>query len=126
MRQVFGSIGLIVITLFVVLVHGAFGQTELATGEQCRADAQLWLEESGWNTGYYYKVRQNLRSLTVRQLVERKQHMVNCSSVDRESTDSYLRVNDVYDLEIGERYANFIVRHELAGQFYKEDEAGFR
>lgn len=117
---------IIVVSAFGFFGDQACGQMEPPTMEQCRADAQLWLEQSGFTTGYYYKLRQNLRALTVRQLVDRKQHMVDCRSVDPENTDSFLRVIDAYDLEIGERYGSFIVRNDLAGQFHKEDDAGLR
>ncbi len=123
LRMIVGSL---ILAESFLLVHQANAQLSPPSIEQCRTDAQLWLEESGWKTGFYYKLRQNLRTLTVRQMVERKQHMVECYSVDRESAESFLMVTDAYDLEIGERYGNFIVRHDLAGQFYKEDEGGLR
>jgi len=120
---------------FFALSLNAGAQEHAPTLDVCRADAALWGEiraEIDYINATAEKMsnstpnRTEIAKLSLKEVNSRITEMVQCQSVDRESRDSYSKVEDFYVQVESDRWRAFIVRHNLYSQFEREDAEGKR
>jgi len=96
---------------------------------QCQADAVLWQSQSR----DYFRAYKNhdaknttIANLTAKELLARSIEMADCLTVDSDHYNDYSTVQSTYVELFGDRVNNFMKRHDLMEQFFKEDAAGLR
>jgi hypothetical protein len=92
------------------------------TVNQCRADREAWLLETyGRGTG------PGLQHVSLDTLFGWDTEMGVCGlGVDEEQRAAYQNAQARFQIEVSRRRKDFIERHGLTEQFYKEDAAGER
>jgi hypothetical protein len=97
-------------------------------GEQCKADADLWLAESNVYSADFGIIRDTLKNPGMHQIILRCIEMNFCTNQYRNLAyiPKFQLIVTVYQSEQYLRQTNFLVRHRLQGQFYAEDAAGLR
>jgi hypothetical protein len=93
-----------------------------ATINQCRADREAWvLETYGRGTG------PGAQHVSLEILFDWDTEMGLCAlGVDQEQRSAYQNAQARFEIEVSRRRRDFIERHGLTQQFYKEDAAGER
>jgi len=128
--------------LFAVSIFVLFGlmcgstlqaQEHAPTAEVCHADANLWdnqadfmayrAERRGFIVGK--TATSPLGILAVKELEKREAEMTNCYESDGAKT-VYFIVRDFYLGVLEDREVDFIGRHHLVSEFYREDAVGKR
>jgi hypothetical protein len=92
------------------------------TVNQCRADREAWLLETyGRGTG------PGAQHVSLHTLFDWDTEMGVCGlGVDEEQRAAYQNAQARFEIEVSRRRRDFIERHGLTQQFYKEDAAGER
>ena len=117
--------------LFAAIAATAHAQEvqHAPTVAQCQADAALWQSQSG----DFFRAHKShdakntaVASLTAKELLARSIEMADCLTVDSGHDEDYSMVQSTYFELFGDRMNNFMKRHNLMEQFFKEDEAGRR
>ncbi|MGD0544673.1 MAG: hypothetical protein ABSB65_09705 [Candidatus Acidiferrales bacterium] len=112
---------LIPLTALVLLfsVSSAPQEVEHApTAQQCQADQALWMSKLEGDHG--------LDTVTVRTLHLWEHEMGQCMIVDKQNHSKYYNTDAEAVATESTRELNFIDRHSLLSQFYKEDAEGQR
>jgi uncharacterized protein YtpQ (UPF0354 family) len=124
---------------FALLIFGVLAsakpQQHAPTVEVCRADVALWYDDD--SATEYFRAEtlhksdriKNLTPIAKLSLVEvkaRGSEMYDCRRVDKPQSQNYLEAADFYFIVMVDRYAEFLRRHHLMEQLFKEDAQGLR
>ena len=113
------------ILMVVMFASFTLAQEHAPTKAQCDADARLWSVDSNDIDGWQ---RLEQGPLPYQELQNRALYMRRCAKAYAGSAEdkAYWDVENMYDMLIGGRVQNFVMRHKLWEQFVDEDTAGMR
>lgn len=121
--------------VFLVLTSGGSTQEHAPTVDVCRADQAAWgnaQAQQDYATQELQHAKQGTKNtnpsaeLPYEELIARQGEMVTCTAVDPPNSDKYVDTDNFYTQVAGDRFENFIIRHNLMQQFLHEDAAGLR
>jgi len=104
------------------------------TLDSCMADLNRWISQiPGYPNETYDQNRSGLRSLTAKQLDDRRMYLAECMLEYPALTKSkpgempaIMALASVYEGEVEARYFDFLVRHNILQTFTSEDVQGKR
>lgn len=109
---------MILVLLFFPVCRNA--QRPPAQSQSCIAALKIY------RTKDYAGAKTRVQALPITEVALEKQQMVLCATQDSMLADSYINVADILEDEELRRDDDFISRHSLFPQFFKEDAAGSR
>ncbi len=108
----------------IFVAYPVFSQeAKHATTDLCREDAALWESKLNQPSKSWSSVANDVDSKT---LVLMATEMNDCVRVDKDRNEQYLAIVHWLFAIIFNRESDFLIRHHLLDQFYKEDAAGAR
>jgi len=127
------SVGFVIV--FLVLASTVSTQEHAPNVDICRANQTAWGNAQAkldYGTKEKQDVTQGLKNTTAvaelsyRQLLSRRDEILTCASIDAPNSDQYMKAFNFYAQVAGDRFENFIIRHNLMQRFLREDAAGLR
>jgi hypothetical protein len=119
----------------IILCCASFAQVAAQTGqhppplEQCRLDVDTYKKLGNFShpTEAEFKAQVDyLDRFPLSEISRRIVEMESCMEVDRAHQKDYADVSILLEAARGNRYQNFLVRHDLWNQFVGEDAQGKR
>ena len=108
----------------IFIAYPVFSQeVKRATTDICRTDEALWESKLSQPSKSWSSVANDVDSKT---LVLVATEMNDCSRADKDRSEQYLAMVHWLFAVIFNRESDFLIRHHLLDQFYKEDAAGSR
>lgn len=119
----------------LLLVVSTTAQEHAPTAAQCQADVAVWGDSEIINQYlnaelYSYQTktanRAEISKLGWQEVDAREAEMAVCPKVDPQGAKRYVDTANFYEMVMGHRLGDFVMRHNLWQQFSKEDAEGER